>query len=190
MASQQPRALNYNAINVLEIGENEVLIQGNEQQLPLRRRVFGYSVFVAFFVCFFFGVLSLKPQVTRPLKPVVVAQGHWSSCANYSLAECCDCGPDQTLVLGQCWDGNTFKGMTTCARGCCLAGLTDTCNPVDMAIVVAVGAALGLSLAGLTMLAMGLGPLGPVAGGAFAGAQAAGAPSLRAPGWPSRNRRP
>ena len=64
-----------------------------------------------------------------------------------------------------------------------LAGLTDTCNPVNMAIVVAVaalaivvavGAALGWSVAGLIMLAMGLGPLGPIAGGAFAGAQAAG----------------
>lgn len=45
-----------------------------------------------------------------------------SNCAYYSKAQCCDCG-SMKKVLGQCWDGAWFKGMSGCARGCCLPGV-------------------------------------------------------------------
>jgi hypothetical protein len=162
--------MNYNAI---EIGENDTLIQVGEQQQLFRRRALGWSVFVVSMLVSFVMVSHSLSASFKPKTTFLSAEAQWSDCASYSLAECCDCGKGK-LVAGQCWEGFEFTGMRTCARGCCLGGFIDTCNPVDMAITASVFAAIGAGLVAGGFAVAGLGTLGPVAGGLFAGAQGAG----------------
>ena len=162
------RMANYHAI---QIGENDPLVPNRDRMR--RNRIFGLFVFLIFAVASFCMTVKLATPLLKPTTPLLSSDAQWSNCASFSLAECCDCG-EQNLVAGQCWDGNLFKGMSTCKRGCCLAGLVDTCNPKDMMITAAFMAAVCAGTVGLFFLAFGLGPLGPIAGGMFAGLQGAG----------------
>ena len=180
------RMANYDAI---EMGENDALIHEQQRKQLIRNLAIYWSVFsISAVLIFCITVEYLFMHATPLLKPtagfvapllkskatpLLTNAAQWSNCASFSLAECCDCG-EQNLVAGQCWDGNLFKGMSTCKRGCCLAGLVDTCNPKDMMITAAFMAAVCAGTVGLFFLAFGLGPLGPIAGGMFAGLQGAG----------------
>ena len=169
---------NYQAVDI-EIGEPEGPAVEEPPKILKRRLLWIFTFFTAF--CFF-GFCTFegffKPFAMKVFKPstsLLSKNAQWVECAYFSQAQCCDCGSDQQLVAGQCWKGNSYEGMSTCARGCCLPGYIDVpeCVPVDIAAGIAAGAIVGVTIVGGTLLIIGLGPLGPVAGGLFATAQGA-----------------
>lgn len=171
---------NYQAI---EIGEPDIKLNRSAAEPPRipDHRLLWIAVFLTTFCfygfCAFEGLFKpIAIKVVKPSASLLLKNAQWSECAYYSLAECCDCGDDQQLVVGQCWKGNSYKGMSTCARGCCLPGLVDIpkCNPAGIAVAAAGGAVVGVAVVGSVLLIIGLGPLGPVAGTLFAAAQGPG----------------
>lgn len=158
------RMANYNAI---EMGENDALLQDEHRQ---RRNLRWQqaAVFISFAVASFCITVTWLEPLFKQSAPLLSTQAHWSKCASFSLAACCDCG-DQKNVGYQCYDdANNFMGMTTCKRGCCLPGLVDTCNYIDMLICSGLTAAVFAGTVPAFFLLIGLGPLGPIAGGLFA----------------------